>query len=166
MSSVSGTWLTVFAGTLPYTPILLLHCVSAAAWAVPPSRFMPAVAIKTVPGTRLEGLPLRVSQVPLLCILIRDQVWPVPSRCDTQSLRFFILVTYVLLLPSRTGSSPPFRVKGLPPRHRVLPSRCLPYKRGEFVCTCLLTEIGCNLALGGSFFDSHYPRVKGLYFAL
>ena len=55
-------------------------------WAVPPSRGMSAVAITTVPATHLEGLPLKVSLGPLLCILISDQVWPVPSRCDTLNL--------------------------------------------------------------------------------
>ena len=55
-------------------------------WAVPPSRGMSAVAITTVPALRLERLPLRVSLVPLLCILISDKVWPVSSRCDTLNL--------------------------------------------------------------------------------
>ena len=72
-----------------------------------------AVAITTVPTLRLERLPLRVSLVPLLCILISDRVWPIPSRCDTESLRFLIIVTQVLLVSSKTGSSPPRRVKGL-----------------------------------------------------
>ena len=34
--------------------------------------------------------------------------------------------------------------------------------KGEFVSNCLLTEIGSKLAVGGSFFDSHDPRIKGL----
>ena len=72
-----------------------------------------AVAITTIPALRLQRLPLRVSPVPLLCFLISDRVWPIPSRCDTESLRFLILVTHVLLLSSKSGSSPPCRVKGL-----------------------------------------------------
>ena len=55
-------------------------------WAVPPSRGMSVVAIATVPATRLKGLPLRVSLLPLLCIFISDKVWPVPSRRDTLNL--------------------------------------------------------------------------------
>ena len=89
-----------------------------------------AVAITTL---RLERLPLRVSMVPLLCILISDRVWPIPSRYDTQSLRFLILVTHVLLLPSKTGSSPPCRVKGLLLRHIASACSCLPCRK-RLVC--------------------------------
>ena len=34
--------------------------------------------------------------------------------------------------------------------------------KGKFVSNCLLIEIGWKLALGGSFLDSHDPRIKGL----
>lgn len=75
----------------------------------------------------------------------------------SQSLRFFILVTRVLLLPSRTGSSLPFQMKGLLPRHRVLACNCLAGK-GKFVSNCLLIEIGWKLALGGSFLEAWLLR--------
>ena len=110
------------------------HFVALAAscvcrWAVLLARGVSAVAIPTVPATCLEGLPLEVSLVPLLCILTSMRVLPVPSRCDALNLRFLIRVTHVLLLPSKTGFSLPFRVKGLLPRHRVLACNCLPCRK-------------------------------------
>ena len=90
VSSVSRTWLTGFTGTLAYGREMS-HFIALAAscfrrWTIPPSRGMSGVAIATVPVTCLEGLPLRVSQVPLLCILIIDKVWPNPLLCDTLNL--------------------------------------------------------------------------------
>ena len=55
---------------------LVTSCIRSSE--VPPSRVMFAVAISIIPAIRLERLPLRISLVPLLCILISDKAWPVP----------------------------------------------------------------------------------------
>ena len=135
LSSVSRTWLTVFTGTLLHMigkcPILLhlLHRVSAAGQFLLPGGVGQAVAITTVPAARLERPPLRVSPVTLLYILavLGSGLF---SRGVTLSISaVLILVTHVLLLPSRTGFSLPFRVKGLLLRHGVSACNCLPFRK-------------------------------------